>query len=52
MNENTSLLDSILGGEAIQIDVKIDLESIAILAGSMVVAIIVGNLLSAAILKA
>jgi len=48
---NDSLLDVITGGEAVQIEVNIDLESIAMLAGAMIVAIIVGNLLSAAILS-
>jgi len=45
------LIDVITGGEPVQIQVNIDTQSIAILAGAMVVAIIAGNLLSAAILK-
>ena len=49
--DNQSLIDTLLGGESIKIDVKIDMESIAILSGAMVVAIIIGNVLSAAILK-
>lgn len=48
---NDSIIDVLTGGEAVKIEVSIDLQSIAILAGAMVVAIIVGNLLAALILK-
>lgn len=46
-----SIVDAITGGQPIEVSVAIDLESIAILAGAFVVAVIIGNVLSAAILK-
>jgi hypothetical protein len=51
MNDRQTILDAVTGGQPVQIEVKIDLESIAILAGAMVVAVLIGNVLAAAIVK-
>lgn len=50
MEENPSVLDAITGGDAIQVNVNVNLESIALIASGIIVAIVLGNIISSAVL--
>lgn len=49
--ENRSIIDALTSGQPVKIEVSIDIESIAILASAMVVAVLLGNIIAAAIVK-
>lgn len=50
MEQDNSIIDAITGGNAIQVNVNLDLESIALLASGIIVAIVLGNIISASII--
>jgi|GEM_PF-6234160 len=49
--ENNSIINSITGGNAIEVKVNLDLQSIAVLVVGVIVSIVLGQIISAAILK-
>jgi hypothetical protein len=50
-DQNNSLIDSLTGGNAIEVKVNIDLQSIALLVVGVIVSIVLGQIISASILK-